>query len=358
MAKKKPRYPNRNRNIFICIAVTVAVVAALAGIGLYNNARSGHIFTLDGAKTPTREYSLYMFNQRVSYEYQLGSDVWGYGTGESSFYDLARSSALATLVNTKVVYSKVNELGISVTAEDKAEAKATAENFLTSVSGEQHNEFLRALKATRAQLDQMMLESLMVDRVFDHLTADFPIDEADLASEYALYLETEKSNYLIANVNYIQTEQLSTAKEILAQLSDGGDFFALIEEYSDAADPSAPVSLASLGVSSEILQAAFDMEPGTVSDFEEVPDGYIIFMLDEVVEPDYDELDTWFRDGYISNEKQNFFADKCDEWREAAEFVLNEYAYDNTPILGLEQYHQATLVPVTDEEEDDAEAAE
>jgi len=350
MAKKRQQYPNRKRNIIIGVVAAALVIAILAGIGIFNNMRKASIFTLDGVKTPTREYALYQFNQRINYEYQFGQDVWQYATGDKTFYDYARESALNSLLNTKVVAAHGKQLGVVMTDEDKAKAKESADTFLTNVAGTETDAFLKALDMTRAQLEAIMLESMITDKVYDIVTADYAFDEEAFQTDYDLYLQDSPEYYKTAHVNYIQIATISEAREIIAEMNGGKDFLTLMEEKSLKFDPEAEdiyatSDLSTLGVSAEVVREALTLEPGAISDFEEIEGGYIVYMLDNVEEPDYDELETWYRDNFANTKKQEIFTAQCDEWVAAADYVLNDYVYKNLAILGLEQYHGATVEP-------------
>jgi len=340
MAKKKPRYPNRNKNIIIGIVSTLLIAAAIFGIATLNNFRTGYIFKLEGTRVPVREYNLYLFNQRINYEYSYGTDIWSYVSGDFSFYNMAQENALNSLINTKIVLSKAADYGVVATDEDKAESSEIATQFVSNVEGSYGTGFLDALKLTQKQLNQIMLESIIVDKVYEEITKNFAPDEADLKTEYDTYLEENRIDYMTANVNYIKVSELALAKELDLALKADGDFDALMSEHStvydpEAEDPMATTDLSTLGVDDEVLLSALDMQPGDISDFEGVSDGYVLFRIESIVDPDYDELSQWFRDEYIISKKAEMYSAQCDEWREQADVEIFQNVYDKTIIPGV-----------------------
>ena len=340
MAKKKPRYPNRNRNIIIGIVSVIVVAAAIFGISALNTLRNGYIFKLEGTRVSVREYNLFLFNQRINYEYQYGTDIWSYVTEDFSIYDVATENALNSLINTKIVLSKAADYGISASDEDKTEAADYSTQFITNVEGSYGTGFLQAMNLTKKQLDQIMLESVLVDKIYEEMTKSFTPDEADLSEQYNSYLADYRTDYMTVNVNYIKITDLALAKDLDTQLKNGGDFDALMAEHSsdydaEAEDPMAVTSLASLGVSDEVLTNALDLEPGAVSDFEALSDAYIIFRIASIDDPDYDDLAQQFRDSYISAKKSEMYTALCDEWRAAAKLEIYEHVFERATIPGV-----------------------
>jgi len=340
MAKKKTRYPNRNRNIIIGVASVLLLVAAFLGISALNTFRTGYIFKHEGKRVPVREYYLYLFNERINYEYAYGADIWTYATADYSFYQMAQENALDSLINTKIVLSKADEYGVVATDEDKAEAAEVGEQFVANVESSYSTGFLAAMQTTQAQLNQVMLESMLVDKIYTEMTKDFTPDEADLQLQYDTYLDEKKTEYMTVNVNYIQIADLALAKDLETQLDAGGDFDALMVEHStaydaEAEDPMATTDLAYIGISADELAAALAMQPGDISDFQAITDGYVIYRIESIEDPDYDDLSQRFRDSYINTKKQEVYVAKCDEWREAANVEIYQNVFNNTLIPGV-----------------------
>jgi len=349
MAKKKPQYPNRKRNIIITTAVSAVIILALVSIGVINHLRTNYIFTLNGERASVREYRLYLFWQRGYFEEQfgMGSSIWNYGYNETtSFYELACQMAVEDLLTTKLVNSKASELGVSASDEDKASAKQLATEFVDNMNAGLSAgdvKFLQAFKMTHKQLTQTMLEDIIVAKVYDHLTSGYELVEADFQTEYATYLEEQKLDYLTVNVNYIKVEDLTVAREVQAKLTAGEDFTELLKEYSvsynpDAeTDPLAPVSLATLALSDESLERVLTLVEGDISNIEDLDDGtgHMLLQIDSITEPDYAELEESLRGAYIDDQKLTIYDAKCKEWRDASEFTLNEKVYINTAIPGL-----------------------
>ena len=342
------------------------------------------IFILDGVSVPLHEYRLHLLLQRLNYESSgYGEAIWNYSYDDgTTVYDMALESALSVLVDTKILNSKAAEFGVSVTDEEKAEVVEQSQLFIDNIAGIYGPELFAELGITIEQVETVVLESLIANKMFEAITADYVPDENEFAAEYTRYLSEGKIDYMTANVNFIQVEDQATADEVQARLDAGENFFALAAEYSSdpyatdgtatdntaaattdetAADetvtdetatdeteetesPAATpadnasatiVTLNMLGVAEEIMIAAFEMEIGEVSAFVENYAGFVCFKLASIDEPDYAELEALFRENFIYVKEGQIFTEQCEAWSAAADLILNEQAFADTIIPGL-----------------------
>jgi len=301
---------------------------------------SGAIFTLDGEAVSSQEYGWYLFNQRVIFEQQYGYDIWYDSEVGVMAYDMAREQALEWLRDTKIGVAQATKAGIEMSAEDWVTVKDSAQGYITSMKSQYGEDFLTLIDATAADIESIVVDSMMFNLLYDLIVSEYLPDAAAMAVEYETFLVENKADYIIANANCIQVEDLETAEAILGRLDEGEDFLALMEEFSvlydaDAEDPNAPIALYMLGISTEDLTKSVEMEVGEVSGAVESYGGYVIFKVTSIDEPDYAELEVMFFDSYIAAKMEEEFVTQSMSWAEAAEYVVDEAVFEAVEIPGL-----------------------
>jgi|GEM_PF-3883255 len=275
MAKKKPQYPNRRRNNIITALVCLVLVAALATAVTYQVMANDYVIKVDGKSVNTKEYKLSLAISMANYrtyaiDYGMG---WTSQIGENgeTFTDLARNDALNMIVNQKVIEKECKNRGLTISEEQKTDAKESFESFWNGENGV--GVITKAQKEEIGMKDAEVLKffenSMLGDVLYEDITKEYDFEgseeEQQKAKEYyEQYLVDNKTKIIDYNINYIITDNRDNADLAQLRAARGEDFYSLIEEYEYAGGAIVPNE--EVGESSEISEEPneVDEEPSEV----------------------------------------------------------------------------------------------
>lgn len=177
----------------------------------------------------------------------------------------ARDQVLEGLIDGALIQQGAVALGIQVSDE---ELDRQVEADIEAGGGQAaFNEWLEATGQTREDYREMLRQSMISQRAMEAVTGG---------------LQTEAEQ---VHARHIQVESEEEAREILAQLQQGADFATLARERST--DLATRENGGDLGwfprgmVAPELENAAFALQPGEVSDFLPLGEGYHLIQLVE-----------------------------------------------------------------------------
>jgi len=177
----------------------------------------------------------------------------------------ARDQVLEGLIDGALIQQGAVALGIQVSDE---ELDRQVEADIEAGGGQAaFNEWLEATGQTREDYREMLRQSMISQRAMEAVTGG---------------LQTEAEQ---VHARHIQVDSEEEAREILAQLQQGADFATLARERST--DLATRENGGDLGwfprgmVAPELENAAFALQPGEVSDFLPLGEGYHLIQLVE-----------------------------------------------------------------------------
>jgi parvulin-like peptidyl-prolyl isomerase len=207
------------------------------------------------------------YEQRVAqYEQALLEQGVDLNTDEGHAYlEQARQDVLEGLIDGVLVAQGGTALGISLTEE---ELEAQVEADIEAGGGQEpFEEWLQVTGQTREDYKEMLRLSLLSQQVMDTVSAGVSTDAEQV------------------RVRLIMVDSEETAQQVLTRLNEGGDFAALVQEYS--LDLATKENGGDLGwfprglVAPELEAAAFALQPGQVSGIVRLGDGYHIVQVIE-----------------------------------------------------------------------------
>ena len=247
-------------------------------------------------------------------------------------------------------YAYFYEVAQSENPGAKEEDLRTYTDSLVSQYVEETGETDEYLKAT-------MAKTIALDNMFYDLTADVPLDEADIKVEYEKrvaedretyeknpsWFESDKTTndvyYNLPGYRYVKhivCSVRSTIEEV-AQKVATEDFEALIEAYSEDTSTTNRsrgyvVGPGSAQYAEVFTQAALSLEkPGDVSGIIEAPDGYhIIKYIFEIPEgPEkYEDMHDALYEELLLNNKNTAYNAYIEEWISQSDITIYRELYD------------------------------
>lgn len=207
------------------------------------------------------------YEQRVAqYEQALLQQGVDLNTDEGHAYlAQARQDVLDGLIDGALIEQGAATLGITLT-EDDLERQVEAD-IAAGGGQEAFEEWLQSTGQTREDYGELLRQSLLAQRVLDAVSSDVGAEAEQV------------------HVRLIMVDSEEAAQQILALLQQGGDFAALVREYS--LDLATKENGGDLGwfprglVAPELEAAAFALQPGQVSGVVRLGEGYHIIQVIE-----------------------------------------------------------------------------
>jgi parvulin-like peptidyl-prolyl isomerase len=146
-------------------------------------------------------------------------------------YKSLSDQAVTYLVQESELEQKGKELGITVTDKDVTARIAQIKTQYFGGSDTKYRAQLKAQGLTEAELKQDLRAQILSERIYNKVTADVKVSDAEVAS----YYKTHTSDYTTQasrDVRHILVSSKSLADQLETQLKNGGDFGALAKKYS------------------------------------------------------------------------------------------------------------------------------
>jgi foldase protein PrsA len=262
-----------------------ALVLVSAACGGSENVPGDAVAVVDGTEIARSELDALMAQAKKTYEAQ-NQDFPKAGTPE---YQNVQTQYVKYLVQLEEFGKEAEELGIEVTDKD---VDKEVQGFIKERFDGKRADFEKALKEqgyTEKSLRETLYASVLSQKLFDALTKDVKVPEADIVA----YYQQNSSSYGTPesrDVRHILVSEKvgdevdfdaskAEADRLYAELQAGGDFAALAKANSD--DPGSKANGGKLTISRgqtvpEFDKTSFDLKIGTISEPVKTTYGYHI----------------------------------------------------------------------------------
>lgn len=291
--------------------------------GCLNRNQNDYIATVEGEKISLEEFKVYLYIAQQEFEKLGDEDIW-----DTSFEagltaeEAAKERALDSLVHVKISTKQAKRLNISLTEEQKEQAKLDASSFLNSLTDSQ----LQNIAITEDKMLKIMEEKAIYKEVYEEVTKNFEISEKDFQNSYKAYISKKDNlNALKLDIEYIfispvstdkaQQDILNQAKEVLQKAKEGKDFKQLVDEYSKFNEiiiDSGKETIEKGKYIEKLEDIAFNLKQGEVSDLIIVDSDYYIIKLNDRIESSIKEE---YRNKYIKQKKDEIFEQEYSNWK-------------------------------------------
>lgn len=191
------------------------------------------VLKIDHHEISKYEYMVYLYTATQSFVSAAGEDVWNMDFDGQTADELVEERTISTLQSVLAAEEYAATHEIALTNEQKQEAKAAADQFISSVDADS----LKKMNVTAEKLIPLMEASYLYSVVYESIAAECAVDEKDMAEYYAEQKEQVRSDYTQLKLATILVDDEKTANEVAKRAKDGEDFSALFQEFD--IDPAA-----------------------------------------------------------------------------------------------------------------------
>ena len=321
-------------------ALMLAMTTALTGCtGANKLDSSAEAASVDGVTIPLGEVNFmlrYQQLQMASFSGYFGENFMNQdlsGTG-SVYGETVRSSIVDNLEEYYLVEAHAEELGESLTDDEKAAAEEAAQSFLDS----NDSKTLDAMSADKDTVTHVLELMALQQKVYGNLaqTIDTNVDDAEAAQKTITYVRSSTSGTTDDDGNTVDLteEELAEKKDVLEQIrteaEESGDLSAAAENHDLTA------TTTSYGADDESLNetvktAADALSDGEYADIVEGDNAYYLIHMDST----FDEAATQTKkESILEQRKQDAYTSWVDGLKESAEITTND---DNLSKLTFER---------------------
>lgn len=283
------------------------------------------------------EAIVYLKSVQGNYEAEYGKGIWtadiiGDGVG---FGDQIKEEIIKQITELKVINAKAKELGITLTEDELAEAKNYATEHLEGLSDPDIDRYL----VTRDLLEQIYVENMLAEKVFETLTINVDNVVSDLEAK-----QITVQHILVNNKDYdaegnpipytaekIQ-KAVSKAQSLLEQAKTTEDFLALAESNTEAEEIEFTFGRGQgpKQYSASFEQAAFTLQTGQVSHLIATDYGWhILYCVSDFNE----EATTQVKERIIEDRRNKMFSEIYTEWSAEYDVVVNTGAWSSVSFV-------------------------
>jgi parvulin-like peptidyl-prolyl isomerase len=243
--------------------VSLAVLAAGCG-GSSTASLADDDVAVVGSKEVTKDqFQQLMARAKKSYDAQKRD----FPKAGSTEYEQLKGQAITFLVQQAEVEEQAEQLGVDVSDKDVDKEIARYKKQFYGGSDERYEKAVKQQGLTDEQARDAIRQQLVSKRVFEKVTGDIKVTDADINEYYA----SHKSQYVqpeSRDVRHILVQKKSLADSLYAQLKGGANFAKLAKRYSK--DPGSAANGGKLTVSKgqtvpQFDKAAFSLKKGQLS---------------------------------------------------------------------------------------------
>ncbi|MGN0135857.1 peptidyl-prolyl cis-trans isomerase [Anaerotignum sp.] len=323
----------KKRNSLLCLLLFA--VLGLTACGSTEKFTDEAVLKIDGQEIMKSEYMVYLYTTTQSFVAAAGEDVWSMDFDGQTADELVEERTISTLQSVKAAEEYAAANGIALTDEQKEEAKAAADQFISTVDEAD----LVKMGIDAEKLVPLMEASYLYSLVYESIAAECAVDEEDMAEYYNEQKDQIKEDYTSLDLATILLDDEEKAEEAAERAKAGEDFAALFNEYDvDPAAQSGEENGETTMYQSYMLSNFGLTEPlevGEIAGPIQVEEGryFILKVLDKTV-PTEDEVKQMAETGYKDKIQTEYTEARIDEMVKAQKVEKIEAVWDT-----LEKFH-------------------
>lgn len=286
-----------------------------------------YVLKINDEQISKGEFMVYLNEARANFESVGGTDIWETDFEGMTAEDVAKNSAVNAIELVKISASKAAEFQVSLTDDEKEQAKTQAKTTFDSLGT-----YAEEMGITLSDVENVMNDQMLYSKVYEKVTADFEASEAD----FNAYYETQKADFMDYYKEYtvksIFVTDYSKAEEIVNKYNEGTDFDTLFDEYEEQEGVENEAQTSYKGTLESFFGLEFDIEVGNITSILEADGGYYIIKVENISDTSEDEVKEIAKSIYTQNTKQELFNKEYQKWSENVNVEKNEEVFNSIKI--------------------------
>lgn len=305
---------------------------------------------VDGVSVPLSELNFYMRYQQAQMQSAYGSyfgedfmsqDLMGQGV---PYGETVRSSVTETMEEFYIVEAHAEELGISLSDEEKTAAADAAKAFLA----DNDSKTLTAMSADESAVTHVLELLALQSKVYNDraATIDTEVDNAEAAQKRITYVMDSTVGTSDADGNVTEltdaelAEKMIQMEEILTEARESGDLRAAAEEHELTATTTT-YGADDNTLNDAVREAADALSDGEFSNVIQAESGYYVVYMESI----YDEDATQSKIQSILSERET---EAYDAWFEPLKDAAS--ITENDDVIGQLTFERVFSLPASEEE--------
>ena len=185
------------------------------------------VLKIDQQEIMKSEYMVYLYTTSQSFVAAAGQDVWSMDFDGQTADELVEERTISTLQSVIAAEDYAQANGISLTEEEKEQAKLAAEQFVANVPEEE----LAKMGVDAEKLAPLMEGSYLYTLVYQSIAAECAVDETEMEAYYQENQAQLEKDYTMLTLQSILLDDQKTAEEVVKKAQNGEDFAELFQAY-------------------------------------------------------------------------------------------------------------------------------
>lgn len=337
------------------IALMSAMTMALTGCSVGNSVNnSAEAASVDGVSIPLGEVNFYLRYQQTQmamYSGYFGEDFMNQdlmGTG-TIYGETVKDTVVQTLEEYYLVEAHAEDIGISLTDEDKAAAEEAADVFLAA----NDSKTLQAMSADKETVTHVLELMALQNKAYADraATIDTNVTDEEAAQKTITYVRSSTNGTTDENGDTVDLtdEELAAKKDVLNQIRDeagaDGDLDATAENH-DLSAVTTSYGADDENLNADVKAAAETLSDGEYADIVEGDNAYYLVRMDSTF--DREATDN-HKQVILTQRERDAYTAWVDSLKENAEITTND---DALAELTFERVFTQTSADTTDASED------
>ena len=309
-------------------AMTMALTGCSVGNSVDNSAEAANV---DGVSIPLGEVNFYLRYQQTQmsmYSGYFGEDFMNQdltGTG-TTYGETVKDTVVQTLEEYYLVEEHAEDLGISLTDEDKAAAEEAADAFLAA----NDSKTLKAMSADKETVTHVLELMALQNKAYEDraATIDTNVTDEEAAQKTITYVRSSTNGTTDENGDTVDLtdEELAAKKEVLNQIRDeagaDGDLNAAAENH-DLSAVTTSYGADDENLNADIKAAAETLSDGEYADIIEGDNAYYLVRMDSTF--DREATDN-HKQVILTQRERDAYTAWVDSLKENADITTNDDA--------------------------------
>ena len=320
----------------LLLTVATAVTGCSGRITLDGTAEAASV---NGVSIPLSEVNFYLRYQQAQMQSMYGAyfgedfmsqDLMGTGT---PYGETIRDTVVDTLEEYYIVEANAEDLGVSLSEEEKAAASEAAQAFLAA----NDSETLEAMTADEAAVTHVLELAALQSKVYQTLaqTIDTNVPDEDVAQKRISYVRNDITGTTDGDGNTTElsaaelAEKEITMNEILNEAKESGDLSAAAEAHDLTATTVTYGQDNNSSLNEDLKAAADELGEGEFSDVVKTDSAYYVVYMESLFDEEATETE---RQNVLADREQEAYDNWLNPLREAAEITVNDEVLNTIPL--------------------------